>query len=146
MKRYRLSRGEADRLNRDTGSVGENIVTDQYTGLSAFRDAGPFDLASESGQVAEVKSALSRLANGNRGRFRLFEKQHEDLTQRDREGSAWYIFVWFDVNPDTGRRPVADMVRRKPAHMGRVVGGRGGWNRSGHHSGRQKKLPRSAVF
>jgi len=119
MKTYRLSRDERARLQRDTGEIAETIASDTYEAYSGFRDAGPFDLATESGGVAEVKATLSQLGNGNAGRFRLFKPQHEKLVRKDRNGSAFYIFVLFDLS---GREPVAKMVRRNPADVGRQIG------------------------
>lgn len=98
MKRKRLSRSERRDLNRDTGAVAENIAASAYDRYSAFQDSGEFDLATESGSIAEVKSTLSRLGNGNRGRFRLFKPQHEQLVRKDRDGSAFYIFVLFEIS------------------------------------------------
>jgi hypothetical protein len=142
MKRKRLSRSERRDLNRDTGAVAENIAAAAYERYSSFQDSGEFDLATESGSIAEVKSTLSRLGNGNRGRFRLFKPQHEQLLRADRDGSAFYIFVLFDVSGE----PAALLKRKNPATVGRLIGARGGWNQSGHSSGKQNKLPISAIF
>jgi hypothetical protein len=142
MKRKRLSRSERRDLQRDTGAVAENIAASAYDRYSAFQDSGEFDLATESGSIAEVKSTLSRLANGNRGRFRLFKPQHEQLLRADRDGSAFYIFVLFDISS----KPEALLIRKSPATVGRLLGARGGWNKSGHSAGKQHKLPIGAIF
>ncbi len=143
MKRKRLSRSERRDLNRDTGAVAENVAAASYDRYSAFQDSGEFDLATKSGSIAEVKSTLSQLGNGNRGRFRLFKPQHEQLLRQDRDGSAFYIFVLFEISSG---QPEALMKRKDPATVGRLIGARGGWNRSGHSSGKQHKLPISALF
>jgi len=142
MKRKRLSRGERRRLQGDTGAVAENIAAGEYERLSAFQDAGPFDLASEAGSIAEVKSALSQLSSVNAGRFRLFKNQHDRLVQYDRSESAAYAFVLME--PEKSR---ARLVKKNPADVGRMVGARGGWGPSGHASqGKQRKLPIEALF
>jgi hypothetical protein len=103
-----------------------------------------FDGARESGAVLEVKSALSTLSTGADGRFRLWRKQHEQLLKHDRDGSARYAFVLFDVD---GREPVAKVKQKVPADVGRMIGARGGWGPSGHASqGEQYKLPTEAIF
>jgi hypothetical protein len=142
MKRHTLSRSERNDLNRDTGAVAENIAAAAYDRYSSFQESGAFDLATESGSIAEVKSTLTRLGNDNRGRFRLFKPQHEELLQADRDGSAFYIFVLFDISD----RPEALLIRKSPATVGRLLGARGGWNRSGHSAGKQHKLPIGAIF
>jgi len=122
--------------------LAERIAAEQYDG---YRQAGadPHDLVKDSGAVAEVKSTATTLANGNAGRFRLWEEQHEELLRADREGSARYVFVLFDVSS----RPVSARLKtRVPASVGRQIGARGGWNRSGHSAGPQHKLPIDAVF
>jgi hypothetical protein len=142
MKRHTLTRSERNDLNRDTGAVAENIAAAAYDRYSSFQDSREFDLATESGSIAEVKSTLTRLGNDNRGRFRLFKPQHEDLLQADRDGSAFYIFVLFDISS----KPEALLIRKSPATVGRLLGARGGWNRSGHSAGKQHKLPIGAIF
>lgn len=144
MKQRQLSRNELDRLQRSgTGALAEEIAADLYADYSTFRDAGEFDLATEAGGIGETKSTLSELANGNKGRFRLFKPQHEALVRKDRSGSAFYVFLLFDISR---KQPVAKVVRRNPADIGNVIAGRGGFNQSGHDSGRQHKLPISSVF
>jgi hypothetical protein len=143
MKRVRLSRSERRRLQGDTGALAESLAAGKYEAYSEFVDSGEFDLATDSGSIAEVKSALSELANGNPGRFRLFKEQHDSLVREDRDGSAFYIFVLFSLE---GREPEALMKRKNPADVGYQIGARGGWNRSGHQSGLQHKLPIDAVF
>lgn len=144
MKRHRLSRTERRRLQEDTGEVAEIIATDVYSGYNRFVDAPWYDGRRESGAVLEVKSALSSLANGADGRFRLWREQHEQLLEYDRDGSARYGFVLFDVD---GRKPVAKLKQQVPADVGRMIGARGGWGPSGHDSqGEQHKLPIDAIF
>jgi hypothetical protein len=130
-----------NRLQKDPGKLGESVGADLY-GYSMTR-ASNFDMARESGAVAEAKSCASRLESGNRGRFRLWKQQHDQLTRQDRNGSAFYVFILFDVSS----RPVeAKGIRKKPAEVGRIIGARGGWNDSGHHQGPQRKLPWSLFF
>jgi len=144
MKRHRLGRTERRRLQGDTGALAETIATDIYSGYNRFVDSEYYDGARESGAVLEVKSALSTLANGADGRFRLWREQHEQLLEHDRDGSARYAFVLFDVS---GREPVARLVQKPPANVGRIIGARGGWGPSGHDSqGEQHKLPIEAIF
>ena len=143
MKTYRLSSKERNNnLRDDPGALAERIAAEQYAGYSQLR-ASDFDLAKESGAVGEVKSTATRLENGNKGRFRLWKDQHEQLLQADRDGSARYVFVLFDVS---SRDVTARLKTREPARIGRQIGARGGWNQSGHPSGKQNKLPISAVF
>lgn len=143
-QRHRLSRTERRRLQEDTGALAEVIATDTYAGYNRFVDAPWFDGRRDSGAVLEVKSALSSLANGADGRFRLWREQHEQLLEYDRENSARYAFVLFDVG---GREPVAKLKQKPPADVGRIIGARGGWGPSGHDSqGEQHKLPIEAIF
>jgi hypothetical protein len=144
MMRHELSRTERRRLQDDTGEVAERIATSVYSGYSRFVDASWYDGKRDSGAVLEVKSALSTLDNGAAGRFRLWREQHDQLVEEDRDGSARYAFVLFDLS---GRSPVALLKKREPATVGRQVGARGGWGPSGHDSrGEQHKLPIDAVF
>lgn len=144
MKRHRLDSSERKRLRRDTGETAERIATDVYSGYNRFVDAPWYDGRRDSGAVLEVKSALSSLANGADGRFRLWREQHEQLLEHDRDGSARYAFVLFDVS---GREPVARLKQKPPADVGRIIGARGGWGPSGHDSqGEQHKLPIEAIF
>jgi len=145
MKRYTLTRGDTANLQDDPGQLAERIVEGEYANLSRF-GVENFDLIDDdTGQLAEVKSTATEIGKKSRapGRFRLWKKQHERLTRVDRDGSAWYLFLLYDVS----ERPVtARMVRKKPAAIGRQIGARGGWNNSGHNSGPQHKLPIGAVF
>lgn len=142
MKRYTLTRREASRLQRDPGDLAETIAADEYRGFSVF-GVENFDISTTEGALGEVKSTATRLESGARGRFRLWKKQHERLLRADREGSAWYVFVLWDVSENP---PVARLVRKKPADVGRQIGARGGWNESAHTMGPQKKVPTSAIF
>lgn len=143
MKSYRLTRNDKTRLQRDPGSLAERLAAEQYDGYGQLHDSGPFDLAKETGAVAEVKSTATSLSDGAGGRFRLWQDQHESLLRQDRDGTGDYIFVLFDVD---GRDVTARMLLSKPSRIGRQIGARGGWNRSGHRAGPQHKLPYSAVF
>jgi hypothetical protein len=144
MKRVTLSRTQRRKLSRDTGDVAEKIATDEYSGYNRFLDASWYDGRRESGAVLEVKSALSTLDSGSSGRFRLWQEQHNKLVEYDRENTARYGFVLFDVD---GRRPTALLKQKEPAAVGRIIGARGGWYNSGHDSqGQQYKLPITAVF
>lgn len=142
MKTVRLDRSDTRLYQRDPGKLGERLVSENYSSYSPAL-AENFDLASKSGTVVEVKSTQTRLSNGNKGRFRLFKNQHEKLVRAARGGGGYYVFVLVDVS---GRPLRARMLRKDPATIGRVVGARGGWDRSGHPSGLQKKLPYSAIF
>jgi len=142
MKTVRLDRSDERLYQRDPGSLAERLVGENYAAYSPGL-AENFDLASKSGTVVEVKSTQSRLANGNKGRFRLFKGQHEKLVRTARGSGGYYVFVLVDVS---GRPLRAQMVRRDPATIGRVVGARGGWNKSGHTAGRQHKLPWGVYF
>lgn len=142
MKRRRLSRQDRARLNRDDGSLAEELVVEEYQAFTSdFTDADTHDLVTDSDGWVEVKSTFVELSNGAAGRFRLWKEQHEGLVRKDQDGTAWYVFVLYD--PADGE---ARMTRRKPAAIGRSIGARGGWNRSGHPSGKQYKLPWEAVF
>jgi hypothetical protein len=146
MKRYRLSRGEARRLQNDDGSLAEELAADEYAGFQRdFQDADWYDLTTTGGGYVECKSTFTRLESGAKGRFRLWKTQHEQLVEHDRDdgASAWYCFVLWNVD---GRDIVARFVRKKPAEIGRSIGARGGWNESGHTMGPQYKLPYAAVF
>lgn len=124
MKRHDLTRNDRTRVQRDEAGFGERLAADAYN--YSTQRASNFDAARESGAVIEVKSTTHRYGNGRRGRFRLYQEQHERLTAADRNGSAWYVFVLFHM--DRGPRGTAYMKRQDPAHVGRVVAGRGGWN------------------
>jgi hypothetical protein len=137
-----LSRGQRRDLQGDTGEVAESIAADAY-GYNPFVSADWYDAKRDSGAVIEVKSCLSRLASGAKGRFRVFKGQHEKLVREDRSGSSKYVFVLFDLDGE----PTAKMVRKAPADIGRLVAGRGGFYSSGHNSqGKQHKIPISALF
>lgn len=144
MKRYELTRKEAGReLSGDSGQLAERIAAEQYSGMSQF-GVENFDISdSDTGQLGEVKSTATELSSGAKGRFRLWKQQHEKLLRADREGSARYVFVLFDVS---SRPVVAQLKQKVPSDIGRKIGARGGWNQSGHPSGPQYKLPIEAVF
>jgi hypothetical protein len=63
--------------------------------------------------------------------------------RQDREGSAFYVFVLFDVS---SRPLTARMKRMNPADIGYTIGARGGWYNAGHVAGKEYKLPIEAVF
>jgi len=142
MKRVTLGRTDSRRYQEDPGRTAEELVESEYEGYLRSL-AENFDLASRTGSVVEVKSAQSELANGEAGRFRLFKSQHDRLVRQDRDGSAFYVFVVFDVL----ERPLtARMKRMNPADVGRSIGSRGGWYNAGHVAGKEYKLPIEAVF
>lgn len=143
MKTVELTRTDREKWERNSSGFAEELAAAEYRGYSAFRDAGPFDVATESGSVAETKSTATTLENGNPGRFRLFKQQHDKLVRKDRRGTGWYIFVLWDLR-ESG--VTARLKRMNPAAVGNLIGGRGGWNRSGHPAGRQHKVPWREVF
>lgn len=144
MKQYRLSGKDNRNLSTDPGQLAERIAEGEYSGYSRFTDSQWYDLEKDSGALGEVKSAASMLSNGNKGRFRLWKKQHSQLVRADREGTARYIFVLFDVS---SRDVTAKLVEKKPSEIGRIIAGRGGFGASGHSSkGKQHKLPYRFVF
>ena len=146
MKRVNLSRSDVNRRlqgnNREVSSFIESLVASNYHGISAT-PAGTtqYDLQGGEKSRIEVKHCLKRLSSGSKGRFRLFKKQHSALTRYNRTNTAYYVFVLIEPNE---RR--ANMKRKPPAEVGRLVGSRGGFNRSGHSSGPQHKLPWGAIF
>jgi len=142
MKRISGREIDPSAYQRDPGAYGEVLAEGEYSGYSRSL-ASDFDLANKSGSVIEVKSAQSELANGEDGRFRLFKSQHERLVRQDRDGSAFYVFVLFDVS---SRPLTARMKRMNPADIGRSIGSRGGWYSAGHVAGKEYKLPIEAVF
>ncbi|RNJ25466.1 hypothetical protein Nmn1133_01340 [Halosegnis longus] len=147
MKRIYLSKGERRRLQRgEGGEVAEELVAHEYTDLSRdFRDHPTWDLNGASDDtVGQVKSTFEKIGESYPapGRFRVWKQQHESLLRKDRDDTAWYVFVLFA--PD-GRDVLARMVRLKPATVGRRIGARGGWNDSGHEMGPQYKLPQEVV-
>ena len=145
MKRVTVTRTR--RLSQEPGSLAEDMVAEEYREWSGFEDAGRFDLARDTGALAEVKSTATSIDNPGgqvSGRFRLYRGQHESLLEHDRDGSAWYFFVLYDVST---RPPVARIVRKEPAQVGRIVGARGGWNDSGHAEiDEEYKLLHDAIF
>jgi len=143
MKRVRLSRSQRISLSKDTGELAEDIATAEY-GYNRFISAAWYDGKRDTGAVCEVKSALSTLSNGATGRFRLWQAQHTKLVRKDRNGSARYLFVLFDVDDGT---PTAYLKSKEPAWVGHQLGARGGWGPSGHDSRTlQHKLPIAAIF
>jgi hypothetical protein len=150
MKTYELGRSEVKRLQRsskDIGKFAEEIAAAVYADPQRdFRDERTHDLRGEHGAVYEVKSALDEMGQKYpaKGRFRLWEEQHESMVRKDRDGTAWYIFVLFEFEDDRPRR--ARLTRVKPAKIGRSIGARGGWNESGHPAGKQYKVTREMVF
>lgn len=125
----------------DREDESERIAADEY-GYKTYLSER-FDAARESGSVIEVKSTQFEHESGARGRFRLFKGQHESIVRYDRQESAFYVFALWD---NTARPSEVYLTRRKPAKVGRIIGARGGWNRSGHPSGKQMKLPYSQFF
>jgi hypothetical protein len=142
MKRVRLDRSESRRYQEDPGATAELLAEQNYQGYTRSL-AENFDLANQNGSVLECKSAQSELANGEDGRFRLFQSQHERLVRQDRDGSAFYVFVLFDVS---SRDIEARMKRMNPADIGRSIAARGGFYSAGHVAGKEYKLPIEAVF
>lgn len=143
MKRTELSRSDMKALQNDPGDLAETLVSQNYQGYSRF-GVENFDVNDDdTGKLGEVKSTATQLENGNAGRFRLWKDQHEKLLRADRNGTARYVFVLFDVSS----RPVtAQMKQQIPAHVGKRIGARGGWNASGHDMGEQYKLPFEVIF
>jgi len=145
MKHVNLSRGDLDKFqrnNREASSFVESRVVSAYSGFkSAITDTDRYDITGSGDTIGEVKHCFKRLSNGNRGRFRLFKPQHDYLVRYDRDKTAYYVLVL--VDPDNRRM---SMIRQKPAAVGRIVGSRGGWHRSGHTAGKQHKLPWGIYF
>jgi hypothetical protein len=145
MKVVNISRRDLDnfqRSNREASSFVEAEVVGAYSGFtSAFTDTDQYDIVGSGDTVAEVKHCFRRLSDGKKGRFRLFKPQHDFLVRYDRRATAYYVLVL--VEPDNQR---LKMIRQKPAAVGRIVGARGGWNKSGHTAGRQHKLPWGVYF
>lgn len=142
MKTRELRRSESRDLSQRPGELAERIASEEYGYRNTPSD--DFDGESDSGTTYECKSTASTLSQGQSGRFRLWKEQHTRLVRRDRNDSAYYIFVLFDVEE---RPPVARMKRKDPAKIGAIVRGRGGFYDSGHASkGQQHKLPIEAVF
>jgi len=142
MKKTQLRSQSTRRLAQEPSNLSERLAADAYDFSTV--GASDFDGRADSGAVYEVKETATTIKPGRGGRFRLFKDQHDRLVRHDRDGTAWYIFVLFDVSQNP---PVAKMKRQKPAHIGRVIGARGGWFESGHEDkSKEKKLPIKAVF
>ena len=145
MKVVNITRRDLDRTqrsNRAASSFIESEVVAAYSGFkNSFTDTNKYDIAGSGDTIGEVKHCFRRLSNGSKGRFRLFKPQHDYLVRYDRDATAYYVFVL--IEPDRGR---LRMIRQKPAAVGRIVGARGGWHRSGHSAGKQHKLPWGIYF
>jgi hypothetical protein len=141
MKRRELTRSEATRLQRGQESLAEELAAEEY-GYDTFRTS-EWDGARESGAIMEVKSTVSRVESGQKGRFWLFREQHESLRRIDNGGSGRYVFVLFDVS---SRTPTAKMKMKQPAEIGHMIAGLGGFNESGHSRGEQIGIPYAEVF
>lgn len=146
MKRYRLTRNDKKKLATDPGELAEGIAVMEYDGYTEFTgDADWHDATKKDSEgVLEVKSAATMLENGEIGRFRLWKEQHEKLVRYDRDQSAFYVFVLFDVSRSD---VTAQLKRMNPAGVGHKVRGFGGWYDSRHESkGEQFKLPYDSIF
>lgn len=141
MKEHVLTNTEMRRLQTNQETLAEELAADAYNYKTAL--ASNFDAARKTGAVMESKSTVSQYETGASGRFRLRKPQHEDLTLTDREGSARYVFVLFDVS---SRPVIAHMVEKRPATIGRLIGARGGWNQAGKGAPKRHKLPWSELF
>lgn len=142
MKRVPSREIDNRRYQQDPGGYAETLAEAEYAGFSTAL-ASDFDMANQSGSVIEVKSTQSVYPNNEKGRFRLFKSQHDRLVRADREGTAYYVFVVFDVST---RDVSAKMKRAKPARIGNVIAGRGGWYNAGHVAGKEYKMPIEAIF
>lgn len=151
MKTYQIrGRGEERKIReggRTAGSFATDLAASEY-GYNRFIDAPWFDARrKDTGAVIEVKSTRKQIGIDYpaKGRFRLFKDRHEKRLQYDRENSAYYVFVLFDLDSEGPK--VARMVRKKPAKVGHIIGSLGGWGPSGHKGeGKQHKIPISALF
>lgn len=151
MKEYLIrDRGEERKIRaggRESGSLAEGIAASEY-GYNRFVDAPWFDAKrKDSGAILEVKSTRRRVGIDYpaKGRFRVFKKRHEKRLRYDRDKSAYYVFVLFDLDSDGPKKAL--MVRKKPSDVGHIVGANGGWGPSGHKGeGKQHKIPISALF
>jgi hypothetical protein len=145
VKRVRVTRDR--RLAREPGALAEDLVPEEYSDWTGIGDTDEFDVRRDSGALGEVKSTATSIDNPGgevSGRYRLYRGQHEALLEHDREGSGWYFFVLYDVSR---RPPVAQLVRKAPADVGRIIGARGGWNQSGHSEiDEEYKLLPDAIF
>lgn len=86
--------GESERIDARAETLVEPSRTLPFVGICVL----------EAGSPVEIKSAIPRLASGQRGRFYLRREQHEGL--RDAGGS--YLFAVCEPRP--GREPVAMKV------------------------------------
>jgi len=143
MKQHTLTRSDMTQLRQDSGELAETLAAQNYSGFSQF-GVENFDVSdSDTGKLGEVKSTATTLSGGQSGRFRLWREQHDKLLRADRDGTARYVFVLFDVSD---KPVVASMKQQVPADIGNKIGARGGFNDSGHAMGEQYKLPIDAVF
>lgn len=147
MKKVRVQ-GSRKEIETGSGKLAERMASVEY-GYNASRSGSYYDAERDSGAKIEVKSTFRMIGRDYRakGRFRIPEPQHKKLVQRDRSGSAFYVFVLYDG--DTQRQIPQDayMKRINPADIGNLIGAMGGFENSGHKSfDREKKLPWTTIF
>jgi len=147
MKHVNITRGDLNSKfqisNREASSFVEAAVVNQYDSFrTSFTDTNKFDVKGAGDTVVEVKHCFKRMSDGNKGRFRLFKKQHDYLVRYDRDKTAFYVLVLVDA-----KNLRMSMIRQKPAAIGSIIGSRGGWNNSGHASNdKEYKLPWGIYF
>lgn len=144
-----LSSGQEQRVfsDGDRQTLAEELVSDVLGDNWSHRpdEADWYDVVHDTrGTKVEVKSCLKQVGEKypGDGRFRLRRDQTRSLTASDRQGTAWYAFVLFDLE----NREI--LIRRAKATTVRQwVTDRGGWNKANHGEfDYQHKLPYSVVF
>jgi len=81
----------ATNANKEAGTQAENYVARQ-TGGERTPNAW-FDVDAPDG-IIEVKSTQERLSSGRRGRFRLWQDQHQNV--KDHGGTYWFLVEGYD--------------------------------------------------
>lgn len=116
------------------GARAEEAVRERY-GLQSDH-ASWYDATFKNGSKVEIKSAIYRRANGDEGRFRIFEDCHQRLTR----ANGWYAWVTYR---ERGRGVEILRMRMMKARTLRWTT----WHKTGgHRDQREGQIPISRIF
>lgn len=123
------------RANR-YGTLAERHAAQRYRLTRDGAHTSWCDAIDADGTPHEIKAAMVERADGSPGRFRVFEKYHEELQRQN----GRYVFVAYKP-----RGAGITVSRMKRIHSSRLPGSTW-YGAGGHRDSQQRKLSISQVF
>lgn len=77
-------------FGQDAGNIALDYACEEYNLTPTDRTEGIIDAKSDNGANYQVKGCVRRYKHGERGRFRIFENDHQP------QHISYYVFVVYD--------------------------------------------------